>query len=309
MNTGHTGRMQAIRTTGRPASVAPRAADAGSSGLWETRLYVGVRVVAVPQDVRLQLAKAFGGIGVEAEFFLALVGGALQGWRGTHDQGQVFLLQLEAAGLRLLHAAAALEVATQSYLSALEGRFPGLAAMDDLAEPWWPPFAGYAIPGEPLELRLRRCGFAYRHVATTRLHTNAEAIAEQLALTLHALATLPPAGVVPTQALHQGLYELSAALQGDIIPHYVNDVSANTPGLLSGIALLRALDATEDTSLEADIAWAHSQLVLARSTHSQLRAMPPAAVPAATVQWAARAASEWQAIAETLQSLGGRGLS
>src|SRR5262249_30549701 len=148
----------------------------------------------------------------------------------------------------------------------------GLLTESDQAEPWWPPFAGYTIPGEPLEVRLRRCGYAYRHVVAARLHANVEAIAEQLAFTLHALVTLPPAGVLPTQWLYSGLYELSGALQGDIIPHYINDVSAESPGLLSGIALLRALDAREDRSLKADIAWAQSQFALARAATDQLRA-------------------------------------
>ena len=95
--------------------------------------------------------------------------------------------------------------------------------------------------------------------------------------------------MVPTQALYSGLYELSASLQGDIIPHYIHNLSAEAPGLLSGIALLRALDVPEDTSLEADIAWAQAQLAVARATYDQLRATQSATVPAATVQWAARA--------------------
>lgn len=306
MGSGYTGKMQAIRVTGRPVTVASRAEVAESDGLWETRLYVGIRVASVPQDVRLQLAQALGGVGVEAEFFVALANSFLQGRRGSHEQGQIFLLQLEAAGLRLLRAAASLEVATQGYLTALEAGFSGLVSANEVTEPWWPPFAGYAIPGEPLEVRLRRCGYAYRHVVAARLHANVEAIAERLAFTLHALITLPPAGVVPAQALYSGLYELSAALQGDIIPHYINDVSAEAPGLLSGIALLRALNAREDTTLEADITWAKAQFALARATSEQLRAAHSAAVPLATMQWAAQAIGEWQAIVDMLVSMCGR---
>lgn len=304
MDRGYTGRMQAIRVTGRPVAIASRAEAGEGGGLWETRLYVGIRVASVPQDTRLQLAQALGSVGVEAEFFVALANTFLLGRRGSHDQGEIFLLQLEAAGLRLLRAAAALEVATQGYLTALEAGFPGLMSASDHAEPWWPAFAGYTIPGEPLEVRLRRCGYAYRHVATARLHANVEAIAEQLAFTLHALVTLPPAGVVPTQSLYSGLYELSASLQGDIIPHYINDVSAESPGLLSGIALLRALDVREDRSLKVDIAWAQAQLGLAHATTEQLRAAH-SAVPAATMQWAAQAVEEWHAIVEMLVSLRG----
>jgi hypothetical protein len=305
MDRGHTGRMPAVRLSGQPVAVASRADAGESGGLWETRLYVGIRVASVPQDIRLQLAQALGGVGVEAEFFVALANAFLQGRRGSRQQGEIFLLQLEAAGLRLLRAAASLEFATQGYLTALEAGFPGLMTANDLAEPWWPPFAGYAIPGEPLEVRLRRCGYAYRHVVAARLHANVEAIAEQLALTLHTLITLPPAGVVPAQALYSGLYELSASLQGDIIPHYINDVSAEAPGLLSGIALLRALDMQEDSSLKADIAWAQSQLSIARATSDQLRATHSAAVPAATMQWAAQAVGEWRAIVEMLVSMRG----
>jgi hypothetical protein len=306
MGRSYTGRMQAIRVTGRPVALGSRAEADENGGLWETRLYLGIRVASVPQNVRLQLAQALGGVGVEAEFFVALANTFLQGRRGSRQQGEIFLLQLEAAGLRLLRAAASLEVATQGYLTALEAGFPALIPANDVAEPWWPPFSGYAIPGEPLEVRLRRCDYAYRHVVAARLHANVEAIAERLAFTLHTLITLPPAGVVPAQALYTGLYELSAALQGDIIPHCINDVSTEAPGLLSGIALLRALDAREDTSLEADIAWAKSQFVLARATSEQLRAAHSAAVPMATMQWAAQAIGEWQVIVDMLVSMRGR---
>ena len=84
MDRDYTGRLRAVRVTSRPAFAAPRAEADESGGLWETRLYVGTRVTSVPQDTRLKLAQALGGVGVEAEFFVALANTFLQGRRGSH---------------------------------------------------------------------------------------------------------------------------------------------------------------------------------------------------------------------------------
>jgi hypothetical protein len=88
-----------------------------------------------------------------------------------------------------------------------------------------------------------------------------EAILEQLALTVYALCSLPPAGVTPVSTLYQGLYELSSALHGDIVPRHILGASGDPryPGALASITRLRALDASGDTSLESDLDWARAQ--------------------------------------------------
>lgn len=282
---------------------APAVAAMQRESTWEDRLYAGLRVGRVPSEIRAALTGALGELGVEAEYFLALI----QGFPGmppyTHQRGEAFLLRLEAACHRLITVAGAVEVATQSYLSALEAGYPGLSAQRD-ADTWWPPFPGYTPLGESLELRLRRCGFAYRHVVTAHLASNTEAVAEQLALTLHALATLPPAGVLPMAALHQGLYELSSTLQGYLIPRHITDMNEQTPGLLTGIAWLRGLDGSEDTSLDSDIAWAHGEYAVARQ-HAMRSRQPGSRGKSAheVPSWATSAMRDWQDTIAALERL------
>src|SRR5258708_19081923 len=86
-----------------------------------------------------------------------------------------------------------------------------------------------------------------------------------MALLLHALAALPPAGVAPTSALYAGLYELSSGLQGYAIPRHVLSTDERALGLLPGIRRFRALNAREDTALAAAIAWPRAQYAYARS--------------------------------------------
>jgi hypothetical protein len=304
---------------------------------WDERLYPGLRVAAVPADVREALARALGVLGVEAEHFLALVGEfTAQPPRSacTRAQGDLFLRRLEASGRRLVDAAQSFELATQAFLSALEAARPDLrggqaGAADDLdAGAWWPTPDEMMPPGEALDLRLRRCGYAYRHAVAARLSANVEAIAEQLALVLHALRTLPPAGVLPLSALYDGLYELASTFQGHIVPHHLSDLTAEMPGLLTGIARLQQLDATEDHSIESDLLWAQAQLADSQRLQSQLGGAPadagtaarrsglaglfrrgepqPAgagASPASARAWAAQAQSEWRDIIATLKAL------
>ncbi len=288
------GRTQPTVSTISPQSLTEKtravAVQAGSA--WERRLYAGLRVACVPAEVRNALAEALGEAGVDAEFFLLLINGSPGAGPFTHATGQALLRRLEVAGQRLCRTASALELATQAYLTALEAGYPGVRMEGERAETWWPPFEGYMLPGESIELRLRRCGFAYRHVVAVHLASNLESIAEQLALVLHALETLPPAGVMPITMLYQGLYELSSSLQGYTIAHHITDLNQHTPGLLTGIARLRALDAREDTSLAADITWAHAQYTFARS-----------AGRADARGWAAAAAREWQNTIATLEHL------
>lgn len=262
---------------------------------WEGRLYVGLRVACVPAAIRQDLMRALGEVGVEAEFYLRLPRELAAHSAWAPSVGEQFLRGLESSAGRLTRAAAALEVAAQSYLTALEGGYAGVRAESDQTDAWWPPFDGYAPTGESIELLLRRCGFAYRHVVAVHLASNIEAIAEQMALTLHALRTLPPAGTVPASALYRGLYELSAALHGYIVAHHIADVNERTPGLLSGIAHLRDLAQREDTALEADIAWAQGQYAFVRDLSTQNAGGTP--------PWADGALREWRETMTALERL------
>ncbi len=277
-------------------SEQPAVASANGAG-WEQRLYTGLRMASVPGEVRAALANALGELGVEAEFFLLLINNFPGGGAPSRVRGESFLGRLEAAARRLVRTADTLEVATQGYLTALEADDPGIRNAAAEADPWWPPAPDFEITGESIELRLRRCGFAYRHVVAAYLAANIEAIATHLSLVLHALSTLPPAGVLPTSSLYQGLYELYSAFQGYLIPQHIVHADTQTPGLLTGIARLRALDAQEDTSLQSDLAWAETQLAATQTfLHTQH-------ISAAQRQWALAAAQEWQETINLLKTV------
>lgn len=285
----------------------PGLASQDTTSTWDRRLYAGLRVSCVPVEVRATLAEALGNIGVEAEFFLMLVTAFPGPDAPTHAQGEVFLLRLEAAVLRIQHAAEALEFATQSYLTALDAGYPNVRAESAHAEVWWQAFSHAGLGGEPLEMRLRRCGFAYRHVVATHLASNIEAIVEQMALTLHALNTLPPAGTLPAATLYQSLYELSSTLQGYVIPHHVTDMSASMPGLYTSMRHLHALATREDTSIASDIAWAQAQYDYAQSMLAAASAPHPAGPSRMPIrdarQSAVAAVREWQEVLATLEML------
>ncbi|GEM_PF-939880 len=296
---------QATGVMRAPLAPAPLASELTG---WDVRLYPGLRVPGVPSEIRSRLGQALGEVGVEAEFFLVLVESFPTTRRPGHAQGETFLRQLEASGHRLAHSADTLEIATQSYLTALLSAHPELRLVGAEEDVWWPPFAGYTLMGEPLEARLRRAGYAYRHVNAVYLASHVEAIAEQLALTLYALSSLPPAGVAPLRTLYQGLYELSSSLQGDVVPHHITGVSAQYPGLLASIAQLRILDAEEDTSLESDLAWAHGQYATAYNTYTRLSeqvASPRQQTRQAhdARAWAAHTAQEWRQVITFLEYL------
>jgi hypothetical protein len=288
-------------------------------GGWEQRLYAGLRLPGMDEP-QLALARALGEMGVEAEFFLLLTGAEASLAGDTRPVADHFLRQLDDSCMRICAVAASLEVATQGYLSALEARYPQAHLADSVAEPWWPAFSGFTLSGDPLELRLRRCGYSYRHAIEAHLGSTIEAIAEQLALTLHALYTLPPAGVLPIAALYHGLYELSSALQGHIVPHHIieasTEASSESPGLLLGISLLRQLYAQEDHTIQADISWVQAQLAQARQTLARLgvRRSPLAALarlgakpaPMATpdtAAWVARSIRDWEDALKHLTAL------
>ncbi len=288
-------------------------------GGWEQRLYAGLRLPGLDEP-QLALARALGEIGVEAEFFLLLTGAEASLAGSTRAVADRFLRQLEDSCRRICAVAASLEVATQGYLSALEARYAQAHLADGTAEPWWPVFSGFSLSGESLEMRLRRCGYGYRHAVETHLGSTVEAIAEQLALTLHALYTLPPAGVLPVEALYCGLYELSSALQGHIIPHHITDLASESPGLLMGISLLQMLDAQEGHSIQADIDWVQAQLARARETLARLgvKRSPLAAlvrlgarqhptVTSDTAAWVARSVRDWEEALTQLRDLAHEG--
>lgn len=273
---------------------------------WEQRLYAGLHLSGM-DDPQFALARALGEMGVEAEFFLLLTNSEASLDGASRMVADLFLQQLEDSCRRICEAAASLEVATQGYLSALESRYPEARLADTVAEPWWPAFAGFALSGEPLELRLRRCGYGYRHAVEVHLSSNIEAISEQLAMTLYALHTLPPAGVVPIAALYHGLYELSSAIQGHIVPHHMTETASESPGLLMGLGLLRLLDQQEDHSIRADILWVQAQLAQAREMLARLgvKRSPLAALARLgakfsgmatpdTAAWVARTIRDWE---------------
>jgi hypothetical protein len=265
---------------------------------WESRLYSGLRMPRLPADTRARLAEALGTLGVEAEYFLKLLAGFPSNGKPSHIQGVIFLSQLEAAARRIYHTADALEIATQGYLTALEAGYPEIRGQNVDADPWWPDSGNFELPGESIELRMRRCDFAYRHVVEVYLGANISAIAGQMALVLNALTILPPAGVVPASSLYQGLYELSSALQGHIVPRHIGDLDSQTPGLLTGISRLRRLDVEEETSLQSDLLWAHAQL------ESVQHFLKTANIPNAQREWAKTAAAEWRQTIQLLDTLG-----
>lgn len=285
--TGPAKAVTAVRAESAPAAKAD----------WESHLHAGLRMARVAGEARTMLANALGALGVEAEYYLSLLADFPGSNGPSHARAELFLSRLEAAGRRLYHAADTLEIATQGYLSALESGYPGARNEGPDGDPWWPAPPEFEPGGETIELRLRRCGYAYRHVVEVYLSTNMSAVASQMELVLYALTILPPAGVLPVSSLYQGLYELSSSFQGYIIPHHITDLDARTPGLLTGITRLRQLDIQEDTSLQSDLRWAQSQL---RSVQEFLQSP---SLSSAQREWAATAASEWQHTIQLLASL------
>lgn len=283
-----------------PSAVRPPLAHI-SALPWEDRLYDGLRVGCVADETRQALAQALGAAGVEAEYLLLLAiefgGGGLL----PRAKGEAFLIRLEAACRRVVHASVTLEIATQGFLAALESGYPGIRGEAEAADPWWPAFPGYALPGEPVELRLRRCGYSYRHAVAAHLGPSLEGLTEQMALILHALTNMPPAGIAPASGLYSGLYEISSTLQGYAVPTHITSASAERPGLLAGIARLIALNMHEGTSLDADIAWAQEQYRSARL----VQASGPGYVgrTADAQRWAARTSRDWLDLIASLESL------
>lgn len=294
----------------------PGEPDAAFGG-WERRIYSGLLFSDIPDDVREALSRALGAAGVEAEHLLRLLA-TFPGPSGPSPAAGAHLLdQLQSFARRFLDAANSLELATQSYLTALQLAEAG-AIEPTGGEPWWPPFAGYAAGGESLELRLRRCGYSYQQAVALRIGPLIEALAEQMALLLHALRTLPPAGTVSTQVLARGLDELADAMQGDVAQHLLRDMSDEYLGLPSAIARLQASAApdaaTAKASLAADLAWARAEYerTVASAPGASERPSKPgffarlfggSARIDASQRWSASAAREWRELIAALEAL------
>jgi hypothetical protein len=227
---------------------------------WETHIYPGVQVADVPLAARSALASALGEAGVEAEYFLLLLTSFPGADQPAPEAAARLYNALEAWASRMTAVASSLEVATQGYLGELDMLNPALrSGSAGGGEAWWTPFSGYTIGGAPLALRLRRCGQSYRQVVESRLPALIEGIGEQMAFLLHALDTLPPAGVAPLRALYQGLSQITLALQGDVVLRRIRDLSMDYAGLVTTIARLRVQLATP-APVADDIAWARAQL-------------------------------------------------
>jgi hypothetical protein len=269
---------------------------------WDARLYDGLRVARISSDTRATLGAALGQVGVEAEYLLLLVSSFPGNEKPSRQVGVLFLQRLTGALDRLVEASINLEVATQGFLSALTSAYPRLIESLRGSGPWWPAFDGYVAPGLPIEARLRRCGFAYRHVLESQLPLHLDAILEQMALTIYALSVLPPAGVTPLAALALGLDELAAAIQGEIVPRHIRGLTGDPkyPGALGAMARLFTLDAQGDTSLESDIAWARAAYVAARDDEQRLAKQPGQESLRAL---AAHDAYEWAATVSLLEGM------
>ena len=109
--------------------------------------------------------------------------------------------------------------------------------------------------------------------------------------------------MTPIPALYYGLYELSSALQGHIVPHHITESASESPGLLMGIALLRLLDQREDHSIEADIVWTQAQLAQARETLARMGAVRSPVMTPDTAAWVARSVREWDDALRQLMTL------
>lgn len=306
-------RVTAVMGAGAVSRAAPASATmtvpriSAASGGWEARVPAALRLGGIPADVQARMIAALGAVGVEAEFFLRLLRDFPGRGPHTRAHGAAFLTQLTAWAERLIATGVALEVATQGYLAALDSAFPALRAPgagNDDADVWWTPLPPLVLGGEPLELRLRRCGFAYRHVVAVHLASTVETLAEHLAQVLQALLSLPPAGVLPAVTLYAGLSELTATLQGYLIPYHLVGRDTRTLGLLPAIVRLRQLDATDAPTLASDIAWARAQYGAARAMLMQSRSPAPSrraterpALPPPGVL------REWQATLAALESL------
>lgn len=273
---------------------------------WEAHIYPGLRLTGIALETRSGLARALGEVGTEAEYVLQTCAHLMALASPSIADGNAFFARLEASCQRLARVATSLEVATQSYLAAMETNAATCGATAEPGEEWWHDAAGAPPYAEPFDLRLRRCGFAYRHLVQLQVATHLDALLEHLATFLAALRRLPPAGVLPAADLYAGLYALSARIQGDVVLHHIHDLSASYPGLLTGIARLRERTLIDDTALESDLAWVYAQRAYALSQAHTLEHNDSGMPRQERAQLRAQALSavaEWEAILHELARL------
>ncbi len=252
------------------------------TGTWDVRLVRGLAGMGAPVEATDALVTALGALGCEAEFGLGMLSPMAIAPQPTRAQGEMWLRQCFQLGQRLARISNDLAVALQAYLAALEAADPALVAspstpsrinpgadswisrFDATPDVWWPEHGGVALGQEPIEVWLRRAGFAYRHVVNVGLPEHVEAVAETLGLVLHALQTLPPKGVLTRASLYLGLQAISAETVGDLVPHHIYDIDTRHVGLLTGITTILRFAASEAAPIDGDIIWARAELARAR---------------------------------------------
>lgn len=282
------------------------AQEEASSRDWSGRIYDGLRVRDVSPEIHGVLVQATGEIGTEAEFYLSVLAAFLSDGRANQAVGDRFLRQIEMSAYRLATSAELFEIAVQSYLRSVELLAPGMRERVSAAPVWWTDRAWSDERDVAIEMRLRACGYPYRVVVGLQLPVHIESMAQQLALVLHALQCMPPAGVLPFEELCAGLYELASIVQGDVALRHIRDVSSSYPGLLSSIAQLRAFAAQGDCSLASDIAWAQAQYASVVDQSRRLSAQrlaPQSPGQAGLLDWTSHAAHEWMTVIRALEQM------
>lgn len=293
---------------------------------WEERLVRGLGAVRVPATTRDALINAMGALGCEAEFGLNLLQTTALPPTPTHTQGEHWLRQCFGLAQRVKQASADLSLAAQMFLAALVEDDPSLmmatvpnqfghatpdpwsAQFDATPDVWWPERSTIATSGDASELWLCRAGFGYRHTVTIGLPGHLEALTEGLALTLHALRTLPPVGILAKASLYLGVQTLATELAGDLIPHHIDDIDARHIGLLTGIPTLFRLYAREGNSIANDLRWAQGELDRARAALAGPTATTNPRVTRSLMQptgnlWARQMVADWERTVTQLEAI------
>lgn len=295
----------------------------GGASAWESRLVQGVVSMGVASEASDGLISAFGALGCEAEFGLSLIQAMAELRNPSRGQGEHWLRQCAALAQRLTRVAAEFGVATQAYLDALvavehatqremitgQAHDAWAARFDSTPDVWWPERGDIALGGEPIEMWLRRAGFAYRHSVSIGLPGHIEALGDALGLVLHALRTLPPGGILSRASLHLGLSTLAAEIEGDLVPRHILDLNDRHVGLLTGIATLLRFAAIDRTGVEGDIIWARGELDRARATivgsfpaTGGPRVTRPLTTPTGNL-WARQIVVEWEGTLVQLEAI------
>ncbi len=290
---------------------------------WDQRLMQGFVMPGVPEDTRALLVTALGALGCEAEYGVSLLRVPLHTPRPTRVEGEQWLRQILHLSQRLTRVSIEVEVAVQSYLGAL-------ALVDqrrDVATPtgthlaaddwstrfdatpgtWWPAAGAIMIEREPIEIWLRRAGFAYRHTVTMGLPDHIESLDQTLTFIMHALRTLPPGGVLTRDALAISLLTLSTEIEGDLVPHHLHDLDARHVGLMTGIAAMLRLTPPMGAKISADVAWSRGELRRVRATavdhHERHGGTTRPLSESKGGNWAGQLVAEWESIIAVLEGL------